>query len=170
MYWCNNTSVRYWLLWLLPDVLILILLFSEGGFLPLLSFSLSFNRHGWLSMLNTCFVVQRLPITVLEVSKKLLTESSRNPVAAIVEKEAGWYLLSSILASMPREVCVYLFCIFKFIDPLINCMRPIIIGYSWIMQEIEDQVFDILSLWADLFSGNPEHETKQSGDLTSRIR
>ncbi|PON93486.1 Coatomer beta subunit [Trema orientale] len=81
----------------------------------------------------------RLPITVLEVSKRMLTESSRNPVAAVVEKEAGWYLLSSLLASMPRE-------------------------------EIEDQVFDILSLWADLFRGNPEHETKQSGDLTSRIR
>ncbi|KAF4394315.1 hypothetical protein G4B88_018465 [Cannabis sativa] len=68
----------------------------------------------------------RLPITVLEVSKKMLTESSRNPVASIVEKEAGWYLLSSLLASMPRE-------------------------------EIEDQ-------------GNPEHETKQSEDLISRIR
>ncbi|XP_062106312.1 protein SWEETIE isoform X2 [Humulus lupulus] len=81
----------------------------------------------------------RLPITVLEVSKKMLTESSRNPVAAIVEKEAGWYLLSSLLASMPRE-------------------------------EIEDQVFDILSLWTDLFRGNPEHETKQSEDLISRIR
>ncbi|XP_030484965.2 protein SWEETIE isoform X1 [Cannabis sativa] len=81
----------------------------------------------------------RLPITVLEVSKKMLTESSRNPVASIVEKEAGWYLLSSLLASMPRE-------------------------------EIEDQVFDILSLWTDLFRGNPEHETKQSEDLISRIR
>lgn len=34
----------------------------------------------------------------------MLTESSRNPVAAAVEQEAGWYLLSSLLASMPKEV------------------------------------------------------------------
>ncbi|GAV75653.1 LOW QUALITY PROTEIN: hypothetical protein CFOL_v3_19131, partial [Cephalotus follicularis] len=80
----------------------------------------------------------RLPRLVLEVSKKMLTESSRNPMAATGEKEAGWLLLSSLLASMPKE-------------------------------EIEDQVFDILSLWADLFSGNAEHEIKQTGDLTSRI-
>uniref|UniRef100_A0A6N2LYY1 Uncharacterized protein n=1 Tax=Salix viminalis TaxID=40686 RepID=A0A6N2LYY1_SALVM len=63
----------------------------------------------------------RLPRSVLELSKKMLTESSRNPVAAIVEKEAGWLLLSSLLSSMPK-------------------------------QELEDQVFDILSLWATLFS------------------
>ncbi|EXB97166.1 hypothetical protein L484_008656 [Morus notabilis] len=81
----------------------------------------------------------RLPSSVLDVSKKMLTESSRNPVAVTVEKEAGWYLLSSLLASMPKE-------------------------------EIEDQVFDILSLWADIFSGTPEHESKQTEDVTSRIR
>lgn len=37
------------------------------------------------------------------------------------------------------------------------------------MQELEDQVFDILSLWATLFSGNAEHIIKQHGDLTSKI-
>jgi hypothetical protein len=42
---------------------------------------------------------------VLELSKKMLTESSRNPIAAIVEKEAGWLLLSSLLSSMPKQVC-----------------------------------------------------------------
>jgi hypothetical protein len=41
---------------------------------------------------------------VLEVSKKMLIESSRNPVAATVEKEAGWLLLSSLLDSMQKEV------------------------------------------------------------------
>ncbi|XP_024037767.1 protein SWEETIE isoform X2 [Citrus clementina] len=80
----------------------------------------------------------RLPKLVLEVSKKMLTESSRNTLAATVEKEAGWLLLSSLLASMPKE-------------------------------ELEDQVFDILSLWATLFSGNAEHIIKQNGDLTSKI-
>ncbi|KAJ6750257.1 hypothetical protein OIU85_000855 [Salix viminalis] len=68
----------------------------------------------------------------------MLTESSRNPVAAIVEKEAGWLLLSSLLSSMPK-------------------------------QELEDQVFDILSLWATLFSGNPEREIQKNEDLASRI-
>ncbi|EEF45628.1 conserved hypothetical protein [Ricinus communis] len=80
----------------------------------------------------------RLPKSVLEVSKKMLTESSRNPMAATVEKEAGWLLLSSLLSSMPKE-------------------------------ELEDQVFDILSLWAPLFGGIPEQEIKQTGDLTARI-
>lgn len=37
------------------------------------------------------------------------------------------------------------------------------------MQELEDQVFDILSLWATFFSGNVEHLNKQNGDLTSRV-
>ncbi|KAM2466399.1 hypothetical protein PS1_008328 [Malus domestica] len=81
----------------------------------------------------------RLPRSILEVSKKMLTESSRNPQAATIEKEAGWLLLSSLLASMPKE-------------------------------ELEDQVFDILSLWASLFTGNPEDETNHTGDLISRIR
>ncbi|XP_059670574.1 protein SWEETIE [Cornus florida] len=80
----------------------------------------------------------RLPRSVLEVSKKMLTGNCRNPMAATVVKEAGWLLLSSLLASMPKE-------------------------------ELEDQVFDILSLWATLFSGNPEHQINQGGDLTSRI-
>uniref|UniRef100_F6HSE9 Uncharacterized protein n=1 Tax=Vitis vinifera TaxID=29760 RepID=F6HSE9_VITVI len=68
----------------------------------------------------------------------MLLESSRNPVAATVEKEAGWLLLSSLLASMPKE-------------------------------ELEDEVFDILSLWASLFSGNPEHQIMRTGDLSSSI-
>lgn len=46
----------------------------------------------------------RLPISVLELSKKMIMESSRNPMAAAVEKEAGWMLLSSLLACMPKEV------------------------------------------------------------------
>ncbi|OMO80110.1 Armadillo-like helical, partial [Corchorus capsularis] len=81
----------------------------------------------------------RLPKLVLEVSKKMLIESSRDAVTAMVEEEAGWLLLSSLLSSMPKE-------------------------------ELEDQVFDILSLWADLFSGSPEDAFRQSGDLQSRIR
>ncbi|KAL5739454.1 hypothetical protein ACOSQ2_028634 [Xanthoceras sorbifolium] len=80
----------------------------------------------------------RLPKLVLEVSKKMLTESSKNTMVATVEKEAGWLLLSSLLASMPKE-------------------------------ELEDQVFDILSLWATLFSGNAEHVIKQNGDLASGV-
>ncbi|XP_008459469.1 protein SWEETIE isoform X1 [Cucumis melo] len=80
----------------------------------------------------------RFPRSVLEVSKKMLTDPSRNPVATTVENEAGWLLLSSLLACMPKE-------------------------------ELEDQVFDILSLWAAFFSGNMEHEIHQTGDLTSRI-
>ncbi|KAK9943992.1 hypothetical protein M0R45_009578 [Rubus argutus] len=85
------------------------------------------------------FFKLKLPKSVLEVSKKMLTESSRNPMAATIEKEAGWLLLSSLLASMPKE-------------------------------QLEDQVFDILSLWVSLFTGNPENETNQTGDLISRIR
>ncbi|PSR87811.1 HEAT repeat-containing protein isoform 1 [Actinidia chinensis var. chinensis] len=80
----------------------------------------------------------RLPKSVLEVSKKMLTESSRNPMAATVEKEAGLLLLSSLLASLPKE-------------------------------ELEDQVFDILSLWAALFTGNAESQIKQIEDLTPTI-
>ncbi|KAI9153290.1 hypothetical protein LWI28_008916 [Acer negundo] len=80
----------------------------------------------------------RLPKLVLEVAKKMLTDSSKNAMVATVEKEAGWLLLSSLLASMPKE-------------------------------ELEDQVFDILSLWATLFSGNAEHVIKQNGDLASGV-
>ncbi|XP_023550989.1 protein SWEETIE isoform X2 [Cucurbita pepo subsp. pepo] len=80
----------------------------------------------------------RFPRSVLEVSKKMLTDPSRNPGASTVENEAGWLLLSSLLACMPKE-------------------------------ELEDQVFDILSLWAAFFTGNMEHEIKQTEDLTSKI-
>ncbi|CAK9150708.1 unnamed protein product [Ilex paraguariensis] len=80
----------------------------------------------------------RLPISVFEVSKKMLTESSRNSVVDAVEKEAGWALLASLLASMPKE-------------------------------ELHDQVFDILSLWAALFSGNIESAINHTEDLIARI-
>ncbi|CAL0321677.1 unnamed protein product [Lupinus luteus] len=80
----------------------------------------------------------RFPSLVLGVSKKMLTEHSRNPVAAIIEKEAGWFLLSSLLASLPKE-------------------------------DLEAEVFDILSLWATLFTGDPESEVKKTEDLMSRI-
>ncbi|XP_021887968.1 protein SWEETIE, partial [Carica papaya] len=87
---------------------------------------------------NQCAPINRLPRMVLEVSKKMLTEPSRNLVAALVEQEAGWLLLSSLLSSMLKE-------------------------------ELEDQVFDILGLWADVFTGNPEHVIKQCKDLISTI-
>ncbi|WVZ04946.1 hypothetical protein V8G54_018292 [Vigna mungo] len=80
----------------------------------------------------------RLPGLVFGVSKKMLTEQSRNLVAATVEKEAGWLLLSSLLASIPKE-------------------------------ELEEDVFDILALWATLFSESPENEIKKTVDLSSRI-
>ncbi|OIT22627.1 PREDICTED: HEAT repeat-containing protein 5B [Nicotiana attenuata] len=80
----------------------------------------------------------RLPRSVVELSKKMIMESSRNPMAATVEKEAGWMLLSSLLACMPKE-------------------------------ELEDQVFDILSLWASAFHGNPERHITETEDLQSNI-
>ncbi|KAM3363202.1 protein SWEETIE isoform X1 [Capsicum galapagoense] len=80
----------------------------------------------------------RLPRSVLELSKKMIIESSRNPMAAAVEKEAGWMLLSSLLGCMPKE-------------------------------ELEDQVFDILSLWASAFQGNPECHISETKDLQSNI-
>ncbi|KAL2329485.1 hypothetical protein Fmac_017066 [Flemingia macrophylla] len=80
----------------------------------------------------------RFPGIVFGVSKKMLTEHSRNPVAATVEKEAGWLLLSSLLASLPKE-------------------------------ELEEDVFDILALWASLFAGNPEKEITTAEDLMSTI-
>lgn len=49
-------------------------------------------------------LITRFPRSVLEVSKKMLTDPSRNPVATTVENEAGWLLLSSLLACMPKEV------------------------------------------------------------------
>ncbi|EFH64838.1 binding protein [Arabidopsis lyrata subsp. lyrata] len=80
----------------------------------------------------------RLPRSVLEVSKKMLTESRRNITVASSEKEAGWLLLSSLLNSMPKE-------------------------------EFGDQDFDILILWTDVFTGNPEHLIKQQADLKSML-
>ncbi|GAB2299959.1 hypothetical protein Dimus_034004 [Dionaea muscipula] len=70
------------------------------------------SLHGQATMLAALVSVSpqlplgypaRLPRSVLDVSKKLLTESSRNPIAATVEKEAGWLLLSSLLSSVPKE-------------------------------------------------------------------
>nr|XP_029117887.1 LOW QUALITY PROTEIN: protein SWEETIE [Elaeis guineensis] len=81
----------------------------------------------------------RLPKSVFDVSKKMLTEYSRNPLAATVEKEAGWLLLASLIASMPKE-------------------------------ELEDQVFDILLLWAGPFVGNPESYIGRIQDFTSELR
>ncbi|CAH9132426.1 unnamed protein product [Cuscuta epithymum] len=80
----------------------------------------------------------RMPKSVLEVSKKMLLESSSNPTSAAVEKEAGWMLLSSLLSSMPK-------------------------------QELEDEVFDILSLWASVFSRNPEDHISEIVDLPSNL-
>ncbi|CAI9263416.1 unnamed protein product [Lactuca saligna] len=80
----------------------------------------------------------RLPRTMLDVARKMLTEASRNTVVATVEKEVGWLLLSSLLSSMPKE-------------------------------EMEDQVFDILSLWADVFSGRGQDQADSSEDLSSKI-
>ncbi|KAJ6840795.1 HEAT repeat-containing protein 5B [Iris pallida] len=81
----------------------------------------------------------RLPKSVFEVSKKMLTEFSRSPAAAAVEKDAGWLLLSSLIASMPKE-------------------------------ELEDQVFDVLLLWADPYIGDPETHIRGTHDLTSEMR
>ncbi|XP_072983205.1 protein SWEETIE isoform X2 [Typha latifolia] len=81
----------------------------------------------------------RLPKSVFEVSKKMLSEFSRNPMAATVERESGWLLLASLLASMPKE-------------------------------ELEDQVFDVLLLWADPFAGNPESYFRQTQDWASELR
>ncbi|KAL5651647.1 hypothetical protein ACJX0J_037105, partial [Zea mays] len=81
----------------------------------------------------------RLPKSVLELSKKMLNGFSRNPVAAIAEREAGWLLLASLLASMPKE-------------------------------ELEDQVFDVLLLWAGPFTGNPESYLRHIQDWASELR
>ncbi|CAM0910461.1 unnamed protein product [Alopecurus aequalis] len=81
----------------------------------------------------------RLPKSVLELSKKMLNGFSRNPVAATAEREAGWLLLASLLASMPKE-------------------------------ELEDQVFDVLLLWASPFTGNPESYLSHIQDWASELR
>uniref|UniRef100_A0A7N0VMZ5 HEAT repeat-containing protein 5B n=1 Tax=Kalanchoe fedtschenkoi TaxID=63787 RepID=A0A7N0VMZ5_KALFE len=80
----------------------------------------------------------RLPKSVLQLSKAMLTEYSRNPEAAGVEEQAGWNLLSSLLSSMPKE-------------------------------ELKDQVFDVLTLWAPLFGANQESELKNADDLLPRV-
>ncbi|XP_068658237.1 protein SWEETIE isoform X2 [Aristolochia californica] len=79
----------------------------------------------------------QLPKSVFNVLKKMLTEF--RPNSAMVEKEAGWLLLASLIASMPKE-------------------------------ELEDQVFDIMSLWAAPFGGNPELQIKQVEDPASELR
>jgi hypothetical protein len=38
------------------------------------------------------------------------------------------------------------------------------------MQELEDQVFDVLLLWASPFTGNPESYLSQIQDWTSELR
>ncbi|XP_042026090.1 protein SWEETIE-like [Salvia splendens] len=80
----------------------------------------------------------RLPKSILDVCKKMLMKSSRNPIAASVEKEAGWNLLSSLLTSVSKE-------------------------------ELHDQVFDILALWASTFSGNTKNPMNLVQDRTSEI-
>ncbi|KAK1313189.1 hypothetical protein QJS10_CPA06g02190 [Acorus calamus] len=45
----------------------------------------------------------RLPKSVLDLSKKIITEYSRNAMAATMQKEAGWVLLASLISSMPKE-------------------------------------------------------------------
>jgi hypothetical protein len=37
------------------------------------------------------------------------------------------------------------------------------------LQELKEDVFDILALWATLFAGNPENEVTKTDDLMSRI-
>ena len=54
---------------------------------------------------------------MLDVARKMLTEASRNPVVATVEKEAGWLLVSSLLSSMPKEVSFgYFNCVIIILD------------------------------------------------------
>jgi hypothetical protein len=38
------------------------------------------------------------------------------------------------------------------------------------IQELEDQVFDVLLLWASPFTGNPESYLSQIQDWTSELR
>ena len=92
----------------------------------------------------------------------MLMESSRNHVAAAVEKEAGWTLVASLLASIPREVdnlsLAFYLCKFQIL-------------FLWVlllwMQELEDQIFDVLSFWASLFNKNLD--ISQREDLSSSI-
>lgn len=68
-----------------------------------------------LNYVNDNIFFYRLPKSVFDVSKKMLTEYSRNPLAATVEKEAGWLLLASLIASMPKEVVINQFWKFYFL-------------------------------------------------------
>lgn len=106
------------------------------------------NEVSWLSLILVVVALiliwfARLPRSVLEVSKKMLIESNRNPVAATVEKQAGWFLLSSLLASLPREVNSDLpyvpnnlnwnksYTLFNFLSYLLySCLSSLIIFYS----------------------------------------
>ncbi|XP_044958991.1 protein SWEETIE isoform X1 [Hordeum vulgare subsp. vulgare] len=106
------------------------------------------SLHGQATVLATLVAISpklllgypaRLPNSVLELSKKMLNGFSRNPVAATAEREAGWLLLASLLASMPKE-------------------------------ELEDQVFDVLLLWASPFTGNPESYLTHIQDWASELR
>lgn len=101
---------------------------------------------------------------MLEVSKKMLTESRRNITVASSEKEAGWLLLSSLLNSMPKEVMFY--------PGLERCVRSLhcLMQFYFIVQEFGDQDFDILILWTDVFTGNPEQLIKQHAELESTLR
>lgn len=38
------------------------------------------------------------------------------------------------------------------------------------LQELQEQVFDVLLLWADPFLGNPESYIRQQQDLASELR
>ncbi|KQK18234.1 hypothetical protein BRADI_1g39436v3 [Brachypodium distachyon] len=106
------------------------------------------SLHGQATVLATLVAISpklllgypaRLPKSVLELSKKMLNGFSRNPVAATIQREAGWLLLASLLASMPKE-------------------------------ELEDQVFDVLLLWAGPFTGNPESYLRHIQDWASELR
>uniref|UniRef100_A0A0E0LC01 HEAT repeat-containing protein 5B n=1 Tax=Oryza punctata TaxID=4537 RepID=A0A0E0LC01_ORYPU len=106
------------------------------------------SLHGQASVLAALVAISpklllgypaRLPKSVLELSKKMLNGFSRNPVAASAEREAGWLLLASLLASMPKE-------------------------------ELEDQVFDVLLLWAGPFTGNPDSYLRHVQDWASELR
>lgn len=89
-------------------------------------------------------------------------ESSRNPLAVPVVKEAGWNLLSSLLTSVSKEVML-----------IVILCRLIPFQFltegSLMFQELNDQVFDILAFWASTFSENPKKQIDQSQDLTSDI-
>lgn len=77
----------------------------------------------------------RLPKSVFDVSKKMLTESSRNPISATVEKEAGWLLLASLIGCMPKEVTVCRF-VFNFDHPPILFLLPLITLLSYVYIKI----------------------------------